>query len=78
MATEIFNGMSHKKGWEGWMAIKTDMEKAYDRVEWDFVLKILEMFGFSPVWIKWVQQCISTSSFSIFINGSPFGRIYPS
>lgn len=56
------------------MAIKEDMEKAYDRVEWSFVLKVMENFGFNSKWIKWVEQCISTTSFSILINGSPFGN----
>lgn len=60
------------------MTIKADMEKAYDRVEWSFVLKVLEQFGFSSVWVNWVKQCISTLSFSILLNGSPFGCIYPS
>lgn len=78
MATEIFHYMNHKKGREDWMTIKADMEKAYDRVEWSFVLKVLEKFGFSSVWETWVKQCISTSSISILINGSPYGRLYPS
>lgn len=43
-----------------------------------FVLKILEKFGFSFVWINWMKQCISTSSLSILINGSPFGCFQPS
>lgn len=37
VAGEIFHSMNHKKGREGWMAIKSDMEKVYDRVEWPFV-----------------------------------------
>lgn len=41
-------------------------------------LKILEHFRFSPVWVNWVQQCISTSSLSIIIIGSPFGKFQPS
>lgn len=60
VAAEIFHGMNHKQGRGEWMAIKADMEKAYDRVEWKFVLKIFEKFGFSSTWINWIQQCIST------------------
>lgn len=78
MAAEIFHGMNHKRGREGWMTIKADMKKAYDRVEWNFVLKVLEQFGFSSAWVNWVKKCISTSSFSILLNGRPFGRIHPS
>lgn len=55
------------------MAIKADMEKAYDRVEWPFLI-ILQQFDFHPTWINWISQCISSSIFSILLNGSPFGR----
>ncbi|KAB1226409.1 hypothetical protein CJ030_MR1G029182 [Morella rubra] len=69
--------MNHKQGQGGWMSIKADMEKAYDRVEWCFVLKVFELFGFSRKWINWIAQCISTSYFSILLNGSPFGNFCP-
>lgn len=42
IAVEIFHCMNHKQGRGRWMAIKADMEKAYDRIEWRFVLKVLE------------------------------------
>ncbi|KAB1205912.1 hypothetical protein CJ030_MR7G027903 [Morella rubra] len=74
VAAEIFHSMNDKQGRGGWIAIKVDMEKAYDRVEWSFVLKVLEMFGFNGKWIQWIVQCISTPSFAILINGSPFGN----
>lgn len=78
VAAEIFNRMNHKRGKGGWMAIKADMEKAYDRVEWPLLLIILECFGFHPMWINWIKQCISTSNFSVTLNGSPFGHFSPS
>lgn len=34
VAAEVFNGMNHKRGKGGWIAVKADMEKAYYRVEW--------------------------------------------
>ena len=74
VATEVFNGMNHKRSKGGWMAIKADIEKAYDRVEWSFILLILQQFGFHPIWVNWISQCISSSSFSVLLNGSPFGR----
>lgn len=40
--------------------LKLDMSKAYDRVSWLFILKILTAYGFPPHWITLVQQCIST------------------
>lgn len=68
VVAEIFHSMNHKQGQGGWMTIKADMEKAYDKVEWCFVLKVLEKFGFSSKWILWIEQCLSTSSFSILLN----------
>jgi hypothetical protein len=74
---EIYHTMRYKQGRGGLMAIKADMEKAYDKMEWAFLLKVLECFGFSPVWIQWMAQCISTVSYSILLNGSPYGFFKP-
>ena len=50
---------------------KIDLEKAYDHVEWEFVDYILFKFGFGGIWREWICECISTTSFSILVNGSP-------
>jgi hypothetical protein len=60
------------------MAVKLDMEKAFDSMEWGFLLEIMKLLGFSSIWINWIYQCISTSSFSILLDGSPFGFFKPS
>lgn len=52
--------------------------QAYDRLEWSFILQILYGFGFSSLWIQLISQCISTVSYSLLLNGSPFGCIIPS
>ena len=69
--------MRKKKGKEKWMAIKLDMEKAYDRLEWSFILNVLRNFGFNERWINWISECISITFFSILINGSPYGFFQP-
>ena len=55
------------------MVLKIDTEKAFDTLEWSFLLNVLLLHGFSNTWVNWISQCISTPSFSIQINGSPFG-----
>jgi hypothetical protein len=77
LAHEVFHSMKKKRGNGGLMALKLDMEKAFDSMEWNFLLKILELLGFHPTWIKWISQCITTSSFSILLDGAPFGKFFP-
>jgi hypothetical protein len=60
------------------MAVNIDMEKVFDKMEWNFLLAILHKLGFHPIWINWIQLYISTSSFSVLLNGSPFGLFSPS
>jgi hypothetical protein len=75
LAHEIFHSMKKKRGSRGLMALKIDMEKAFDRMEWSFILKIFSCLGFCPKWIQLIEQCISTVSFSVLLNGSPYGKI---
>lgn len=59
------------------MAAKTDMSKAYDRIEWDFIKLVLEKLGFHQKWIQWIMQCVSTVSYSYLINGAVQGTVEP-
>ena len=54
-----------------------DMEKAFDRMEYGYLLSIMEKLGFSSIWIAWIRACISSASFSILLNDSPYGYISP-
>ncbi|KAE8732175.1 hypothetical protein F3Y22_tig00002237pilonHSYRG00644 [Hibiscus syriacus] len=51
-------------------AIKLDMEKAYDRVEWDFILNVVLHMGFNVSFVNLIRKCISTVSFQVQINGA--------
>ena len=67
-----------KQGKEGLMAIKLDMSKAYDQVEWDYLEVIMRKMGFSESWISLVMMCVTTVSCEVLINGEPKGKIKPS
>ena len=69
--------MKKKKGRTGWIGLKIDIETAYDKIEWSFLKMVMTNFGFPQIWIQWVMQCVTTTSFSILIHGSPFGHFKP-
>ncbi|KAL2475613.1 Uncharacterized protein Adt_36349 [Abeliophyllum distichum] len=63
---------------EGGNAIlKLDMAKAYDRLDWGFLISVLEGFGFDAIWIDRIRRCISECHFSVLLNGRPCG-FFPS
>ncbi|GKU95921.1 hypothetical protein SLEP1_g9218 [Rubroshorea leprosula] len=53
------------------LIFKADFEKAYDSVNWKFLELMMEKFGFCLKWRKWIKECLSTSSVSVLVNGSP-------
>ena len=56
-------------GKNGFMVLKLDMSKTYDKVEWVFLEKILLKMGFEESWVALVMECITTVTYSIFVNG---------
>lgn len=72
VAYKILHSLTTRsQGFNRYMAIKLDMSKAYDRVEWGFLNAIMVQLGFSPQWIKLIMECITTVTYSILINGEP-------
>ncbi|KAH9750466.1 reverse transcriptase domain-containing protein [Citrus sinensis] len=75
---ECLHKIRHSKSKKhGLVALKLDISKAYDSVEWDFLRNTMHNLGFSRKWVELVMRCVTTSSFSILINGVAKGLIYP-
>lgn len=55
--------------------LKIDLAKAFDRIEWSFILNALSCRGYHGHFIKLVHACISTSYFSVNVNGESSGNI---
>ncbi|XP_010473903.1 PREDICTED: uncharacterized protein LOC104753332 [Camelina sativa] len=60
------------------VAIKTDMSKAYDRVEWLFLEALMDKLGFCEKWRRWIMSCISSVSYKVLLNGEAKWSITPS
>lgn len=59
------------------LAIKTDMSKAYDRVEWSYLQALLTTLGFSQQWISWLIACVTYVTYTLLINGQAHGIVTP-
>ena len=69
IANEVIDSMLKKK--EKGVLYKLDIEKAYDKINWNFLTTVLGKMGFKEKWLGWIKWCISAASFSVMLNGSP-------
>ncbi|XP_073051225.1 uncharacterized protein [Primulina eburnea] len=74
---EVLHSMRKKSGGRGFMAIKIDLEKAYDKLSWDFIRHTITEAGFSQDWVRNIMSCIETPRFSILWNGEQLEWIKP-
>ena len=63
----------HKDSISSRCALKIDISKPFDTVQWSFLIKILEAMEFHVPFIHWISLCITTASFSVQVNGELAG-----
>ncbi len=79
IAFETLHHLQHmKRGRHGYMALKLDMSKAYGRVEWVFLEKIMLRMGFHSKWVSMVMECVRTVSYYVLVKGDPKGFFHSS
>ena len=72
LAQELFRNY-HRLDTKARCAIKVDLLKAFDTVNWTFLLDLLSILGFPPQFVGWIRECITSPKFSININSELVG-----
>ncbi|XP_058784642.1 uncharacterized protein LOC131659471 [Vicia villosa] len=76
IATEIIHHLKRKTvGRKASLALKIDISKAYNRVDWGFLKGMLMRLGFADKWIHWMMMCVTSVNYSVLVNSDSVGPI---
>ena len=78
IAQELIHTIGRVKGRKGYMAIKIDLKKTYDKIEWSFIREMLISFNFPATLIDLIMSCVSSVSTSLLFNGGCLDSFCPS
>ncbi|KAK4274243.1 hypothetical protein QN277_017497 [Acacia crassicarpa] len=79
IANEVYHYLRRKKDTGKYeFALKMDMSKAYDRVEWNFLENVLLRFGFCSEWVSLIMKCVCSVSLNICLSGEKVSSFTPS
>ena len=77
VAHELMNHINWKrKGKTSEMALKLDMSKAYDQVEWECLQQIMRKLGFHEKCIRLIMSCVSSVTYAVCVNRIPYGHLH--
>jgi hypothetical protein len=72
LASEAINSID-KRQYGGNIAFKIDISKAFDTLDWNFLIMVLDNFGFSPTFVNWILAILQSARLSILVNGKAVG-----
>jgi len=62
-----------KKQFGGNIAIKVDIRKAFETIDWNFLIAVLKQFGFCDLFCDWILAILHSAHLSILVNGNAVG-----
>lgn len=78
IAYECTHAIHTRKRKKALCGVKLDMMKAYDRIEWIYLEKMMIQMGFSKEWVKVIMRCVCSVKFSVRLNGDTSSSFTPS
>lgn len=77
LAQEVIHSFKLMKRKRGYLGVKLDFKKAYDRMEWSFLDKVLRAYGFSDKVVHLLMQCVCSVQFTMLLNGGIWSSFCP-
>jgi len=78
VAIEVLHFIKAKtRGEDKYVALKLDISKAYDRMDWNYLRAVMNKMGFRNRWIHWMSMCIESVDYFVLVNGTQVGPIIP-
>jgi hypothetical protein len=79
IAFECLHAINHgNNNCKNFGALKLDLTKAYDRVEWGYLRGVLQRLGFQSQWVQWIMKCVTTVRYSVRLNNVLLDSFVPS
>lgn len=78
VAYECLHTIKRQHSKRPFFALKVDMMKAYDRIEWPYLHGCLQKLGFAPEWIQTVMRCVTSARYAVRVNGELTSTVVPS